>query len=73
MPAVEASLRRLAAGTVENVPRRRVGLDGGSFAIMAAADPELGYAGLKSYTVVDGKAAFVVCLFELRRTAASLP
>ena len=42
-----------------------LGLDGGSFAIMAAADRELGYAGLKSYTVVEGKAAFVVCLFEL--------
>ena len=65
VPAIEESFRRLAAGRVENVPRRRLGVDGGSFAIMAAADRELGYAGLKSYTVVEGKAAFVVCLFEL--------
>ena len=65
VPAIEESFRRLAAGRVENVPRRRLVVDGGSFAIMAAADRELGYAGLKSYTVVEGKAAFVVCLFEL--------
>ena len=65
MPAIEESFRRLAAGAVENVPRRRLALDGGSFAVMAAVDRELGYAGLKSYTVVGGKAAFVVCLFEL--------
>jgi len=65
VPAIEASFRRLAAGGVENVPRRRLGLEGGAFAIMSAVDRELGYAGLKSYTVKDGKAAFVVCLFEL--------
>jgi ornithine cyclodeaminase/alanine dehydrogenase-like protein (mu-crystallin family) len=35
------------------------------FAIMAATDPELGYAGLKSYTAVEGRLSFVVCLFEL--------
>ena len=65
VPAIEASFRRLAAGVVENVPRRRVPLAGGAFALMAAADRELGYAGLKSYTVIEGKASFVVCLFEL--------
>ena len=65
MPAVEASFRRLAAGAVENVPRRRVRLENGAFALMAAVDSELGYAGLKSYTVVEGRTAFVVCLFEL--------
>ena len=65
VPAIEASFRRLAAGGVENVPRRRLGLEGGAFAIMSAVDRDLGYAGLKSYTVKDGRAAFVVCLFEL--------
>jgi len=34
--------------------------------VMAATDAELGYAGLKSYMVVESKLAFVVCLFELR-------
>ena len=65
VPVIEESFRRLAAGEVENVPRRRIALEDGSFAVMAAVDRELGYAGLKSYTVVSGKAAFVVCLFEL--------
>jgi alanine dehydrogenase len=65
VPVIEESFRRLDAGVVENVPRRRLELDEGTFAIMAAADRGLGYAGLKSYTVVRGKLAFVVCLFEL--------
>jgi ornithine cyclodeaminase/alanine dehydrogenase-like protein (mu-crystallin family) len=64
LPVVEASVRRLAAGGVENVPRRRLELPDGSFAVMAAVDRELGYAGLKSYTVVGGRLAFVVCLFS---------
>ena len=65
VPVIEESFRRLAAGAVENVPRRRLPLDDGYYAVMAAVDRELGYAGLKSYTVVGGKLAFVVCLFEL--------
>ncbi|MBA2331845.1 MAG: ornithine cyclodeaminase family protein [Actinobacteria bacterium] len=65
VPVLEESFRRLAAGGVENVPRRRLALDDGYFALMAAADRELGYAGLKSYTIVGGKLAFVVCLFSL--------
>ena len=67
VPVIEACFRRLAAGAVENVPRRRIGLEDGTFAVMSAVDRELGYAGLKSYAVVGGKAAFVVCLFELER------
>ena len=67
VPAIEDSFRRLAAGSVENMPRRRLRLGGGQFAVMAATDRELGYAGIKSYTVIEGKADFVVCLFELER------
>ena len=47
------------------MPRRRFAVEGGYFAVMAAADRGLGVAGLKSYTVVDGKLQFVVCLFSL--------
>ncbi|MCP9484934.1 MAG: ornithine cyclodeaminase family protein [Gaiellaceae bacterium MAG52_C11] len=65
VPVLEESFRRLAGGGVENVPRRRLPLDDGYFALMAAVDAELGYAGLKSYTVVGGRLAFVVCLFSL--------
>src|SRR5688572_8641565 len=55
----------MAAGQVELMPRRRFEIEGGYFAVMAAADRGLGVAGLKSYTVVEGKLAFVVCLFDL--------
>jgi alanine dehydrogenase len=65
VPVVEECFLRLAAGTVENVPRRRVAFDGGSFALMAAVDRGLGLAGVKSYAVVEGKSAYVVCLFGL--------
>jgi ornithine cyclodeaminase/alanine dehydrogenase-like protein (mu-crystallin family) len=65
VPVIEACFRRLAAGSVEVMPRRRFPVDGGYFAVMAAADRELGLAGLKSYTLVGGRLHFVVCLFDL--------
>lgn len=66
VPLIEACFRRMAAGQVELVPRRRFPVEGGYFAVMAAADRGLGVAGLKSYTLVDGRLAFVVALFDLR-------
>ena len=65
VPVIEACLLRLAAGTVENVPRRRLAFEGGSFALMAAVDRELGFAGAKTYAVVEGRAVFLLCLFRL--------
>ena len=65
VPVLERCFRRMAAGAVENVPRRRLAFDDGLFAVMYAVDRELGYAGVKAYTVVAGNAAFVVSLFEL--------
>lgn len=66
VPVIEECFLRMAGGQVELMPRRRFHVDGGSyFAVMAAADPELGVAGLKSYTVVEGELQFVVCLFSL--------
>jgi alanine dehydrogenase len=62
---LEACFRRMAAGSVENVPRRRLAVPGGFLAVMSAADTELGFAGLKSYAVAKGRATFVVCLFSL--------
>jgi ornithine cyclodeaminase/alanine dehydrogenase-like protein (mu-crystallin family) len=62
---IEDSFRRTAAGEVELMPRRRFSVDGGYFAVMAAADRGLGVAGLKSYLLVDGRIRFVVCLFSL--------
>jgi ornithine cyclodeaminase/alanine dehydrogenase-like protein (mu-crystallin family) len=68
LEAVEGSFRRLAAGRVENVPRERLRLEGGILAVMAAADLELGYAGLKSYSAFGyDDYRFVVLLFETGR------
>ena len=61
---VEACFRRLAAGDVDNAPRRRLRLSEGSLADMAASDRELGVAGGKLYAASGGGAAFVVCLFD---------
>ena len=65
LPVLEECFRRMADGEVENVPRRRLAVPGGFLAVMASADVELGFAGQKSYAVVNGIASFVVCLFSL--------
>ncbi len=62
--AIEACFGRLAAGSVENRPRYRLGLEEGALAVMAAADLELGYAGAKVYAGFRGGARFVVLLFR---------
>jgi alanine dehydrogenase len=68
LEAVEGSFRRLAAGQVDNRPRYRIPLEGGAMAVMAAADHELGYAGLKTYTAFgSGDYRFVVLLLEATR------
>jgi ornithine cyclodeaminase/alanine dehydrogenase-like protein (mu-crystallin family) len=60
--AVAASLRR----DVVMPPRTNVAVPGGTFAVMAAADSELGFAGLKSYLWLEPLGApFVVVLFSL--------
>jgi alanine dehydrogenase len=65
VPVVEESFRRIAAGGVTTVPRERLPFEDGSLAVMPAVDAELGYAGLKSYVVVEGRATFAVLLFSL--------
>jgi len=65
VPVIEDCFRRMAAGQVELMPRRRFTVDGGYFAVMAAADRGLRVAGLKSYLLVEGRIEFVVCLFDL--------
>src|SRR6266542_4278264 len=64
---VTALLTPLAAGVVENAPRRRLALEGGRLADMAAVDLELGYAGAKIYAGFSDGAAFVVALFDAAR------
>jgi ornithine cyclodeaminase/alanine dehydrogenase-like protein (mu-crystallin family) len=62
--AIEACFRRMAAGSVENRPRYRLGLEGGALAVMSAVDLELGYAGAKVYAGFAEGARFVVLLFR---------
>jgi ornithine cyclodeaminase/alanine dehydrogenase-like protein (mu-crystallin family) len=62
--AIEACFGRMAAGSVENRPRYRLGLEGGALAVMAAADLELGYAGAKVYAGFRDGARFAVLLFR---------
>jgi alanine dehydrogenase len=57
----------MAAGAVENKPRDRLRLDEGRLAVMAAADLELGAAGVKTYAAFATGARFVVCLFAADR------
>jgi ornithine cyclodeaminase/alanine dehydrogenase-like protein (mu-crystallin family) len=65
--AVESCFARLARGAVENRPRYRLGLEEGLFNVMAAADLELGAAGLKAYAGFREGTRFVVLLFDARR------
>jgi ornithine cyclodeaminase/alanine dehydrogenase-like protein (mu-crystallin family) len=54
----------MAAGSVENRPRYRLGLEEGALAVMAAADLGLGYAGAKVYAGFRDGARFAVLLFR---------
>jgi ornithine cyclodeaminase/alanine dehydrogenase-like protein (mu-crystallin family) len=65
--AVEASFVRMAAGAVEIAPRRRLKLEEGRLADMAASDLELRYACVKAYAGFGDGAAFVVALFAVDR------
>ena len=65
--AVEGCFARLARGSVEMRPRFRLGLEDGLFHTLAAADRELGVAGLKTYTGFAAGATFVVALFAADR------
>ena len=62
--AVDRMFREMGEGGVINIPRRRTRLPNGMMHVMAAANPTLGYLGLKCYTVFRGKARFVVLLFS---------
>jgi len=62
--AIEACFQRMARGAVENRPRYRLGLESGALAVMAAADLELGYAGVKAYAAFRTGARFEVLLFR---------
>jgi ornithine cyclodeaminase/alanine dehydrogenase-like protein (mu-crystallin family) len=57
----------MARGAIRNRPRTRTRVDDGAFAVMSAADEELGLAGLKAYTALSGGTPFVVVLFDTEK------
>jgi alanine dehydrogenase len=57
----------MATGAVESRPRDRLRLQEGRLAVMAAADLELGAAGVKTYAAFRTGARFVVVLFAADR------
>ena len=65
--SVESCFARMAQGGVDIAPRRRLKLEEGRLAEMAAADVELGYAGAKVYAGFGEGASFVVVLFAVDR------
>ena len=65
--AVEGCFERMAAGAVHHAPRRRLELEEGRLADMAASDLQLGYAGVKTYAGFREGTAFVVALFSAER------
>jgi ornithine cyclodeaminase/alanine dehydrogenase-like protein (mu-crystallin family) len=65
--AIEACCVRLARGLVENLPRRRLPVEDGALAVMAATDAELRLAAVKSYTATPAGTSFVVTLFDSER------
>jgi ornithine cyclodeaminase/alanine dehydrogenase-like protein (mu-crystallin family) len=66
MDAVETAMRDLGRGEAQNQPRRRVFAPGGILNVMFASWPAGGVTGLKSYTVAEGRARFLVMLNDLR-------
>jgi len=57
----------MAGDGVHIAPRRRLEVEEGRLADMAASDLELGYAGVKAYVGMADGAAFVVSLFSTKR------
>jgi len=62
--AVEQAFRLQAEQKADIAPRRRCRVEHGMLHVMSASLPELGYAGLKTYTSVAGKTRFLVLLYK---------
>lgn len=63
--AVEAAMAELGEGTAQNEPRRRVFPPGGVLNVMFASYPGGGLTGVKTYSVANGRARFVLTVFGL--------
>lgn len=61
--AVEQAFKFQGEEKADIAPRRRCRVEKGTLHVMSASLPMLNYAGLKSYTSVDGVTRFVVLLY----------
>jgi ornithine cyclodeaminase/alanine dehydrogenase-like protein (mu-crystallin family) len=64
LEAVEKAFRLQGKGKVDNAPRRRCRVDKGVLYVMSASVPNLGFAGLKSYSSGAGETRFLVHLYD---------
>jgi alanine dehydrogenase len=61
---VERAFKYQAEQKADIAPRRRCRVEQGMLHVMSASLPDMGYAGLKSYTSVAGKTQFLVMLYK---------
>ncbi len=64
LTVVEEAFRQFADGQGENMPRHRVHSPKTTMHLMAASLPKSGVMGLKVYTVIAGRARFLVYLYS---------
>jgi ornithine cyclodeaminase/alanine dehydrogenase-like protein (mu-crystallin family) len=64
LDAVEQAFQLQGHKQADNAPRRRSRLKGGLLHVMSASVPSLGFAGVKSYTSIDGETRFLVHLYD---------
>ena len=62
--AVEQAFKLQGEQKADIAPRRRCRVEHGMLHVMSASLPTLGYAGLKTYTSVDGANRFMVLLYK---------
>lgn len=63
---LEAAFSALAQGVVKNQPRTRLTFANGVLSVLAAAAPDFGFVGFKTYTAFREGVRFVVMLFSAK-------
>ena len=63
--SIEVAMRELGEGDAHNEPRRRAFWSGGLLNVLSATFPGGNSAGLKAYTVSNGRVRFLVAMYRL--------
>lgn len=72
LEAVENAFRLQGEQKGENAPRRRCRMEKGLLHVMSASLPDLGWAGLKSYTNAGSMVRFLVLLYDVDGKPAAI-